>query len=83
MALKVWHDTQLGMAGLYCSTTEQALAPMFYGGDSLEDIQLEYEDLDAEEMAQAFIDWLGEDARLVDNLMLKLSEFYEWITEEE
>jgi hypothetical protein len=54
MGLRVIHDRDEGRAVIYNSTYETAFSPVFMGRDGL----------DAGEVAEMFIDWLGGKVRI-------------------
>lgn len=58
-------------AALYCSTTDTAFGPIFHGDD----------DHDAEERAEAFLDWLHRDARQYNDSELS-AKYSEWLDKE-
>ncbi len=53
MGVRILSDVEHNLAALYCSTTDTAFGPVFYGGDGL----------DADERAERFLKWLPQDAR--------------------
>jgi len=52
MSVRVWFDSDKDRAGFYCSTTETAFGPVFFGAYAVD-------------LAEAFICWLGVDLRSV------------------
>lgn len=57
MGVRILHDEEENMAAIYCSTTDFAFGPIFYDGDSHEDLPDDWQVKDASEIALAFLQW--------------------------
>ena len=71
MGCRILHDRESDYAALYCSTVEVAFGPIFHADD----------EHDAEERAQAFLEWLREDARRYGEAELQ-QRYSMWLAQE-
>ena len=72
MGVRILHDRESDVAALYCSTSDVAFGPLFYGTRERE----------GDERAEAFVKWLPQDARRYTDREL-MQQFVMWQGQEE
>ena len=76
MGVRIIHDREEHVATIYCSCTDWSLGPVFYADSE--------KGLDAEEVAQLFLQWFGGDPRkLKSSTMLEQQrdDFLRWLAD--
>lgn len=72
MATRILHTGDYGRAILYCSTTDWAFGPVFDEDD----------EHDATSRAEAFLEWLKTDPRLLSDAEMS-ARYTEWLAQEQ
>ena len=71
MGVRILTDPDQRLAALYCSTSDWAFGPVFYGSD----------DKEPDERAEAFLRWIGTDLRRMDSAQIE-SAYTTWMAQE-
>jgi hypothetical protein len=72
MSIQILHDAEDGLAILYCSNTDWAFGPVFYGTDKLS----------ASECASEFLRWLVKNPQDLATIVLA-KKYQQWCMERE